>query len=402
MIILDGVGDRPIKKIGKKTPLEKANTPNLDKIAKNGINGIMDPISPGTRPGSDTAHLSLLGYKPKETYRGRGPFEAAGTGIDIKENDICFRVNYATKKDNKIIDRRANRIKKTKEISKSIKNNIKNIEGTEIIFKDSTAHRAALVLRGEELSDKITRSDPKETNKPPEKMEPLEKDAEKTARILKKFIQRAERVLKNHPANKKRKKQNKLPANTLLLRGAGKTPDVQNFQKKYGLKGTIISATGLIQGIGKIIGLDVVQPKGTTCGYDSNLNNKSKATKKALKNNDFVLLHIKGGDEVSHDGDYKKKIDFLENKVDSAIGNVLESINNRFLTILTADHSTPISIKDHSADPVPLSIMGEGTRTDEVKSFDENTYQGGLCRIKGKNLFPISLDLINKTHKFGA
>lgn len=402
MVVLDGISDRPVPELSNQTPLEKARTTALNKIAKKGINGIMDPISPGIRPGSDTSHLSLLGYNPRESYSGRGPFEAAGAGIDVKEGDIAFRCNYATKKNGKIIDRRANRIRDTKEIARSIKEEIEKIEDVEIIFEDSTAHRAALVLRGSNLSDKVTDSDPKRTNVKAKKVSSLEKEAQKTTRILNKFVKRSEKILKNHPVNEQRKQNNKSPANTLLIRGAGKVPEIEGFEEKFGFKGAIISATGLIQGIGKVIDLDVIEPEGTTGGYDSNLMKKAESTKKMLEDHDFVLLHIKGGDEVSHDGDYEKKLDFIKNKIDPAIEEIINSLGEETLTVLTADHSTPISIRDHSADPVPLSIMGKETRKDEVDRFDENTHRGGLNRIRGKDLFPICLDLVDRTKKFGA
>ncbi len=401
MIILDGIGDRPIKEINNKTPLEYSDTPNLDKIAKNGINGIMDPLGPGKRPGSDTSHLSLLGYDAEETYTGRGPFEAAGAGIEVKKGDIAFRVNYATKKENKIIDRRANRINETKQIAESIQE-INKIEDTEIFFKDSTSHRAALVLRGNGLSDKVTSTDPKKPNREPKEIKALSKEAEKTAKILRKYMEKVEEKLQNHPVNKKRIKNNKLPANTILLRGAGKTPEIKDFKEKHGINGAIITATGLIKGIGKITNMEVYQPKNTTGGFDSNLKNKAKKTLEAIKRHDFVLLHIKGTDEVSHDGDVTKKITFLEQKIDPAIEKILKNIGKENLIVLTGDHSTPINLKDHSADPVPVSIMGEQTRKDEIENFNENTYKGGLTRIRGKDLFPICLDLIDKTDKFGA
>jgi 2,3-bisphosphoglycerate-independent phosphoglycerate mutase len=160
LVVCDGMADRPIKELGGKTPLEKANTPNLDSIAKNGVSGIVDTIAPGIRPGSDTAHLAILGYDPLKNYTGRGPFEAAGVGIEVQPGDIALRCNFATVDENEVVlDRRAGRIGEgTEELAQAI-NDLK-IPGVEIKFKESTKHRGALVLRGEGLSHQVSDSDP--------------------------------------------------------------------------------------------------------------------------------------------------------------------------------------------------------------------------------------------------
>ena len=171
IMIIDGMADRPIKELGYKTPLEAAVTPNMDKMAENGICGIMDPIKPGIRAGSDTSHISILGYDPYEVYTGRGPFEAAGVGVDVLPGDIAFRCNFSTADESGIItDRRAGRIREgTEEIAQSI-NGMELEEDVEVIFKESTGHRAVLVLRGNGLSDQISDADPKHDGKPPKKV----------------------------------------------------------------------------------------------------------------------------------------------------------------------------------------------------------------------------------------
>ena len=217
IMIIDGMADRPIPELGNKTPLEVAETPNMDKLAENGINGIMDPIKPGIRVGSDTAHLSILGYDPYKVYTGRGPFEAAGVGVEVKPGDIAFRCNFATQDENGIItDRRAGRIReKTEKIAETINSmKIEGFEDTKIIFKESTGHRAVLVLRGENLSDKISDADPKREGKPPKKVKPLEDTpaAKKTAKLLNKLVEKSHQILKNHPVNLERIKKSENPS----------------------------------------------------------------------------------------------------------------------------------------------------------------------------------------------
>lgn len=405
IMIIDGMADRPIPELGNKTPLEIAETPNMDKLAENGINGIMDPIRPGIRVGSDTAHLSILGYDPYKVYTGRGPFEAAGVGVEVKPGDIAFRCNFATQDENGIIiDRRAGRIReKTDRIAETINSmKIEGFEDTKIIFKESTGHRAVLVLRGENLSDKISDADPKQEGKPPKKVKPLEDSpaAKKTAKLLNKLVEKSYQLLKNHPVNLERLKRSETPANIILPRGAGAVPHVTKFEEKYGLKAACIAETGLIKGIGNITGMDVIEVEGATGGIDTNLENMKNAILEAVKGQyDFILVNIDGADEAGHDGDLKGKIEFIE-KVDEILEDLM--LEDLYF-IFTADHSTPITVKDHSGDPVPIVINGPGIRVDKIVSFNEReAANGGLCRIKGSDIMNILLDLMDKTEKFGA
>jgi len=395
LVILDGASDRPVN---GKTPLQLANTPNLDRIASMGISGIMDTIAPGIRPGSDVAHLALLGYDPYEVYTGRGPFEAAGAGIPVKKGDVAFRCNFATKRNNIIVDRRAGRIRETNELVRAIQEDV-HLDVT-FMFEKSAGHRAALAFRGKGLDPNVSDSDPKHDGEAVRDIIALKPEAERTARILNEFTKQAESILERHPLNAERIKAGKPPANTILIRGAGMVPDIKAFSENYGLKGAVIAATALVIGIGKICGLNYIETKGATGGTDSNINSKVKNAIDALKKHDFVLLNIKGTDEASHDGDAGEKIKFL-NKIDDALAPIVDLENT--LVVVTADHSTPVAVRDHSADPVPVMIAGPGVRTDNVRVYNEiSAATGGLNRIRGVNLMPILMDLINKTKKFGA
>ena len=401
---MDGMADRPIKELGYKTPLETAKTPNMDKMAKMGICGLMDPIKPGIRAGSDTSHISILGYDPYTVYTGRGPFEAAGVGVDVLPGDIAFRCNFSTADENGIItDRRAGRIREgTDKIAETI-NSMELEEGVEVIFKESTGHRAVLVLRGEGLSDKVSDADPKHEGKAPKEVVPLEETAEarKTAELLNRFIQESYNVLKDHPVNLKRIEEGDNPANIIIPRGAGAVPHVQPFGEKYGLKAVCIAETGLIKGIGKIAGMDLVDIDGATGGIDTNLENiQNGILETASKDYDFLLINVDGADEAGHDGQMEEKVKFIE-KADSIVGEIMKLEDVYF--ILTADHSTPISVMDHTGDPVPLVIKGPEVRVDDVEEFNERSVtRGGLCRIRGNNIMDILMDLMNRSTKFGA
>ncbi|MGC8816767.1 MAG: 2,3-bisphosphoglycerate-independent phosphoglycerate mutase [Candidatus Hadarchaeum sp.] len=422
LIICDGMADRPIPALGYKTPLEIADTPNMDWLAKRGISGIMDTIAPGTTPGSDTAHLALLGYDPYQTYTGRGPFEAAGAGIDLKPGDIAFRVNYATVDKNLVVtDRRAGRIQETKALAEAIQN-IK-LKGAEFIFRSTVGHRATLVLRGKGLSHEVSDSDPHEEGKKPLKVVPLLQSEEgavpaypiiaggvrkyvmrrrwaaKTAKLLNEFSQRAYEVLKKHPVNIERAKNGLPPANYLLIRGGGVVPHLVPFYQRFRIKGACVAAAALVKGVCKLAGMTVVDVPGATGGVNTDLNAKAKAALQQLQDHDLVLLHVKGSDEASHDGNIKAKIEIIE-RVDSIINQFIDSFD--FIAV-TADHTTSISVKNHTADPVPVVISGPGVRTDDVRTFSERAAaKGGLGRIRGKYLLPIIIDLMGKSSKFGA
>ena len=401
MIVCDGMGDRLTN---GKTPLEAAKTPNMDFLAKEGICGIMDTVGAGIRPGSDTSHLSLFGYDPFQVYTGRGPFEARGAGLDLKKGDIAFRANFATMKDGIITDRRAGRDEEgLEELSKELDG--MEIDGVKVVFKRCKGHRAVIVFRGKDLSCAVSETDTDEVGIPPSISKPLDKDpkSKKTADILNKFTEKAQQILEKSSVNKKRVSARKLPANVVLARGAGMAPDLPGFEEKYGIKAACISATSLIMGVCKSVGMDVIAVPEANGHVDSNIGKKAEAAIKALEKYDFVFLHIKGTDEASHDGKFDAKKEMIERIDKEVIGPILKKVDLKNTTIvLTADHSTPLRLKQHSADPVPIVIFGD-VRTDDVSKYAERSCaKGGLTRICGCSLMGIILDLGGRSKLFGA
>ncbi len=400
LIILDGMGDRPSEKLEGKTPLEAARTPNMNALARMGINGMMDPIAPGIRAGSDTAHLSILGYDPYEVYTGRGPFEAAGEGLELKPGDVAFRCNFATVDDDmNVTDRRAGRIKEgTKELAKML-DGLK-IEGVKVIFKESVEHRAVLVLRGEGLSPNVSDVDP-HTLGPIHESKALSEDAEKTARIVNAFVRLSNQLLKDHPVNKERVKKGLPPANIVLPRGAGMVPHLKSIEERYGIKAGAIAGVSIVKGVCRLAGMEIIDVEGAMGTKDSDFNAKVEAGLKYLEKGDMVLINMKAPDLFSHDGDFVGKKRIIE-RIDKAMAP-LKDVLGDVIVAITADHSTPCDVMDHSGDPVPLLIAGKGVRTDNVKSFGErNAARGGLCRIKGNDLLNILLQLAGLSEKFGA
>ena len=381
LIIIDGLGDRPIPQLGNKTPLEVAKTPNLDFLAKRGICGLIEPYLMNERPKSDICHLALFGYDPKIYYLGRGPYEAAGIGIKLREGDVALRVNFATVDENlKVIDRRAGRIEKTQPLIKAL-SRVK-IKGAKLLLKKSYGHRAVLVLRGKNISPTIPDNDPQKVGE----------RVRKTAKILDEFLDKAHQILENHPLNKKRIKNGLLPANYLLVRGAGQFRETPSFNKRYGFSSCCIAGGGLYKGIAKILGMDLIKVEGATGFANTNLKGKILSAKDALKKYDFIFLHIKAADSLAEDGNFRGKRDFIE-KIDKNLKPLL-SLKN-VLIVVTADHSTCCGLKRHCSEPIPLLIYGQGQ--DSVKEFSERACkEGKLGKIKQLDLMKKILALYKK------
>jgi len=398
LIICDGMGDRPIK---GKTPLQMAKKPNIDKLAENGICGMMHTIAPGVIPGSDAGHLSIFGYEPNLYYEGRGVYEALGAGIELKRGDVAFRCNFATVDGNlKIIDRRAGRLKdEGKELEKSFAG--VKIDDVEAIFKSTTEHRGVLVLRGAGLSSKISDTDPHAENVKILESKPLEenKEARKTSEILNKFTSLSHKLLSENQLNKMREKQGKLQANILLARGAGAYKKIESLYERHGFRSACVAGGALYKGVAKAVGMDVIYVKGANARVDTDLNAKARAARDALKKYDFVFVHVKGTDNVSHDGDLNGKVKMIE-RIDKLVGELMKS---DIYLILTGDHSTPVGLKAHSADPVPVVIHGKGVRVDDVKKFDEiSCARGGLGHIRGLELMPIIVGFMGYAKMHGS
>src|SRR3989344_4309641 len=242
-VICDGLSDRPIKELGGKTPLEAARKPNLDKITVDGISGMMHTIGIGVRPGSDTAHLSIFGYDPHTYYNGRGPYECAGVGMEVKKGDVAFRANAGTIDSNEIVtDRRAGRIESTKPVIDALGEI--EIKGVKFILQESLGHRIGLLLRGKNLSPRISDQDPHKTNVKVHEVKPLDHtpEAKFTADIMNEFTKLAIKKLADTAFNKKRINEGKLPANIVLFIGSGQIPEtLLPFKEKYALNAAFIA-----------------------------------------------------------------------------------------------------------------------------------------------------------------
>jgi len=383
LVIIDGLGDESISELGNKTPLEAAKTPNFDYLAKDGICGLMIPFKFRWQeyPTSDVAHVALLGFDPKKYYLGRGVYEAFGAGVNLKEGDIALRVNFATVDKNlKIIDRRAGRIEETKELIKAL-NKIK-VKGADFYIKKAFGHRAVLRIRSnQKLSCNITDGDPHKVGVKVKKIKPKDKtkEAKFTAEILNQFLEKAHQVLETHPLNQKRKKKKLLPANYLLVRGAGSLRKIPTFKEKFGLKACCIAGGTLYKGIGKALGMDLIKVRGANGKPNTNLKGKFTTAKNVLKKYNFVFLHIKATDNLAEDGKFIEKMKFIE-KIDQNIQYLISNNKqNKFLLTITADHCTSSKLKHHISAPVPILIWGSKQK-DSVDKFSEKSCKKGKLK----------------------
>jgi len=401
IIIGDGMGDWPVDELDGETPIEAANTPNLDRMAAEGENGLMDPIAPGVRAGSDTAHLAILGFDPYKYYTGRGPFEALGIGMEVKRGDVCFRVNFSTVNNNlEITDRRAGRISEgTHELAQAL-NGLQHGDCT-FLFKESVAHRAAMIIRGPGLGPHVSDADPHEEGEKPHEAHGSDPASEKTAECVNWFVTKSYEILKDHPVNKARVADGLNPANIALPRGAGGAPDLPPFAESYGFTGAMVVEVGLVKGIGKYLEMEVIDVPEATGDITTDEIAMAKAVVAALERNPFVLCNLKSPDVAGHDGNAMQKVQSIE-KLDRLVGYVQEHALDTYIAV-TGDHSTPVAAKDHTGEPLPIVLWGPHTRMDKVTAFGERPCSyGSLNRITGKDVMKLLTSYTLRAEKFGA
>jgi len=405
LVVLDGLGGRPTD-LGGATCLERAATPVLDELASRGALGLMDPVAPGVRPGSDTAHLSLFGYNPLEVYTGRGAFEALGIGMDVRGGDVCFRANFATVEERGgelvVLDRRAGRLPDGRPFEEAINGIGLQDFDLGFSFRASTEHRGALVLRGADASAAVSDTDPHKVAAV-SLARGLDPAARRIADAVNAFTRRAYEVLRNHPLNRERASRGQLPANAILLRGAAAMPHLQPVTAEYGIEGTCIAGGALYKGVAKLAGLRVVEVAGATGDLKTDLAAKARAALSALDSSDLVFVHIKGTDNAAHDGDAESKRRFIE-RVDREFFAPLAEVVacNRVHLCVSGDHTTPPAVKEHTADPVPVLFVGPAVRQDPCHQFGERAAgRGGLGRFSGR-LVPQLLGYCDLGPKFGS
>lgn len=383
-MVMDGLGGLPVKELGGKTELEFAKTPNMDRFAREGVLGLHDPIAPGITPGSGPAHFALFGYDPIKWNMGRGVLETLGIGFELKEGDVAIRTNFCTLDEKGLItDRRAGRIPTSKcvELSELLDKNIK-LKGVQTFIRAVRDYRGVVVLRGKGLGAKVEDTDPQVTGKRPLPPRPLDSASTKTAKLADELVKQAHEILKN-----------KAPTNGLLLRGFSMYKKYPSFKEIYKLEAACVAVYPMYKGVSKLVGMTVLDA-------GENLESEIKTLEANWEKFDFFFFHFKYTDSRGEDGDYKGKVEAIE-EVDSVLSKVRKLKPD--VLIITGDHSTPSQLKSHSWHPVPFLMWGKALRKDDSEYFGENECaRGGVGRISALSLMPLAMAHAGKLLKFGA
>lgn len=382
LLVMDGLGGLPHPETGK-TELETARTPNLDKLAKQGICGLSEPLGPGLTPGSGPGHLGLFGYDPFAFTIGRGILEALGIDFPLVKGDIAARGNFCTIDGKGIItDRRAGRIS-TEECARLCRR-LSAIEmpGMKALVSAVEGHRFLLVLRGEGLREELEDSDPQQVGHAPKEVVALDAGAEKTARLVNEWISKAKGLLADSH-----------PANMVLLRGFSRLPHMPSMGDLYKLNPVAIAAYPMYRGLARLVGMKVVD-----CGRSVDEEFDTLAGNYA--DHDFLFLHIKKTDSAGEDGDFARKVAAIE-EVDAAVPRLVGLKPD--VIVVTGDHSTPAVMKAHSWHPVPFLLWSPLCRPDEVTEFSERACaKGALGRFPAVDIIPLALAHAQKLAKYGA
>jgi 2,3-bisphosphoglycerate-independent phosphoglycerate mutase len=372
VLVPDGAADTPLKEIGGMTPLEIANTPSLDFIARNGIVGRVKTIPEGMGVGSDVASLSLLGYDPLKYYTGRGPLEAAYHGIRLMGVDIAFRCNLVTSEDGILKDYSSGHIS-SEEAAVLIREIDAKLGNRNIHFYPGVGYRHLMILK-KGGSPRTQCFPPHDViGKPIKEILPQGEGA----LLLRELIEKSRPILEGHQINQERKRQGKNPANMIWLWGQGRAPRLPTFKEKFGLTGGVVSAVDVIKGIGFYAGLKIAQVKGATGYFDTNYEGKAEKALEILKADDFVFVHVQAPDEAGHMGDLEAKVKALEDFDQRLVRIVLEGLRdyNDYRVLVSPDHATPIAAKSHGFDPVPFAIHSSHNQKNSISSFNEANAQ---------------------------
>lgn len=391
IILGDGMADEPIPELGNKTPLQAARTPYMDLLAQKGRSGMLDTIPEGFSPGSEIANLSVLGYDVPRVYEGRGVLEAASMGVDILPGEMAMRCNLVSINGDVLKNHSSGHISTTEATELMLFLQQKLGDET-FSFYPGVSYRNLLKMKG---GNKDIRCTPPHDipEKPfrPHLIQPNNESAKATADALNALILASQKLLKNHPVNKKRIAEGKDPANSIWPWSPGYRPKMKHLSEMFPIRsGAVISAVDLIRGIGVYAGLEVVMVEGATGLYDTNYEGKAQAALDALRTKDFVYLHIEAPDEAGHEGDVSLKIKTIEDidaRVLKTVFEETETWDEPVVIAVLPDHPTPCVLRTHTRDAVPFVIYHKGIEPDNVQVYDEfAARKGSFGLLKGDEL----------------
>lgn len=368
ILLADGMADFPIASLGGETPLEYADTPNMDRMAANGIMSLIDTIPQGLSPGSDVANLAVLGYDSRLFYTGRAPFEAANMGIELSPEDIAFRCNLVTlsnSKEPEMDDFTAGHIS-SGEAALIMADLNAAIRSEQFYFYSGVGYRNLLLWkRGKE---KIKTTPPHDiTGKKAAAYLPEGEDAS----AINSLMTLSQQVLADHPVNTERLSKGLKPATSIWLWGQGRAPQIQKFKDRFHINGGMISAVDLLNGIAVNTGLEILKVEGATGYTDTNYIGKARKALSALEHLDFVFVHVEAPDEMGHEGNLEGKIKAIEDFDKKVVGTVLEGLPalGEYRVAVLSDHPTPIVLKTHNADPSPLALLSSRSRENQNRGI---------------------------------
>ena len=364
VVLGDGMADDELPELGGMTPLEYAETPNMDRIAREGASGLLRTIPDCFEPGSDVANLSVLGYDPRLYYTGRGPLEAMSMGVSLDPGDYAYRCNIVTVRDDTMEDFSAGHIstRESRDLLGSLSQ--KNIPG--IFVRAGVSYRNLLVVHEGKGSETMAPHDIVGQQIGPY----LPKGGDSAVLLC--CIEESRKVFAGHPVNKARIAAGKSPATQIWPWSGGKTPSLPLFRDKYGLNGGMISAVDLLNGIAGYAGMEIVRVPGATGYLDTDYDAKARYAIEALKHLDFLYLHVEAPDEAGHLGSTEEKVRAIE-RVDGMLGMILKEFSG--VVAILPDHPTPVRIKTHSRDPVPFAVLGK--MRDSCRSYSEREAKSG-------------------------
>ncbi len=381
IVLGDGMADEPLENYGGKTPLQMADKPEIDRLAKLGRCGQLVTVPEHLHPGSEIANLSVMGYDVDKVFEGRGTLEAASMGVALEEGDMALRCNLICIEGENIKNHSAGHI--SNEESHELIDFLNEKLGSEkVIFHKGISYRHLLIIKGG--NKQLACTPPHDVPGKPYNdylIKSKEVQAEETAALLNEMIEKSMVLLENHPVNQKRKAAGKDMANSIWPWSPGYKPQMPTIKELYGIESSaVISAVDLIQGIGVYAGMDVIKVDGATGLHDTNYEGKAQATVEALKDHDFVYLHIEASDEAGHEGNVElktKTIEYLDHRVVKYLVEETAKMDESVTIAVLPDHPTPCATTVHTKDPVPFIIFKPGAEADEVEAYDEFTVQKG-------------------------
>jgi 2,3-bisphosphoglycerate-independent phosphoglycerate mutase len=375
LLLGDGMADEPLDSLGGKTPLEYARTPHMDRIAREGTCGLLSTIPEGFEAGSDIANLSILGYDPARYYTGRGPLEAASMGIRLTEEDVAYRCNLVTVEGGILQDFTSGHISSPE--GRAIITTLSAAIGGISLYPGMSYRNLLVVPEGRGA---VTTPPHDIVGQAIEPYLPTGPDAPHLRRAMKESA----RILTDHPVNRNRIRAGKPPATQIWPWSGGRKPLLPTFQEKYGLSGGMISAVDLLKGIATYAEMRVIPVPGATGFLDTDYQAKARYALEALKELDFVYVHVEAPDEAAHMGDLEEKIRAIE-AFDGVVGTVLARFDG--VVAVLPDHPTPIRLKTHTRQPVPFAVWGKGR--DACRCFSEReATHGSLGTMQALNLLP--------------